>query len=65
MDVYNGVIASLGLSPINTSLLVIIFMLARQRYLTQEEAIEKQQKLTDRIERSLIRAGIELMEMED
>lgn len=65
MDVYNGVIASLGLSPINTSLLVIIFMLARQRYLSQEEAIEKQQKLTDRIERSLIRAGIELMEMED
>lgn len=65
VNVYNDLVANLGLSPVNTSLLVVIFILARQRYQAQEETIAKLGKLVNRLERSLLSAGIELYEMED
>lgn len=65
MNVYNDLVANFGLSPVNTSLLVVIFVLARQRYQAQEETIARLGKLVNRLERSLLSAGIELYEMED
>lgn len=61
---YNSIINSLGLSPVNTSLLVVIFFLVRQRLLFLETQVEEWVKRNDRVERSLIKAGIDLLEME-
>lgn len=59
-DLYHSLASSLGLSPINTALLVAIFFLVRQKL----SFIEEIAKRNDRVERSLIKAGIDLLEME-
>lgn len=62
--IYHSLTDSLGLSPINTALLAVIFFMVKQRLTELEESLEKEMKRNDRIERSLYRAGIDLLEME-
>ena len=62
---YHNIVVGLGLSPVNTSLLAVIFFLARQRFSYFKEEIVKVAKKNDRVERSLIKAGIELLDMEE
>lgn len=61
---YNSLVTGLGLSPVNTALLAIIFLMVRQRLTGLEESLKREMKRNDRIERSLYRAGIDLLEME-
>jgi hypothetical protein len=61
---YTSFTSSIGLSPFNTALLAVIFLMVKQRLTTLEESIEREMKRNDRIERSLYRAGIDLLEME-
>lgn len=61
---YHFVVDNLALSPLNTALLGIIFFLAKQRYTEQAETLTHLQKRNERVERSLIKAGIDLLEME-
>lgn len=61
---YHSLSDSLGLSPINTALLAVIFFMVKQRLTGLEESLEREMKRNDRIERSLYRAGIDLLEME-
>jgi len=62
--VYHSLVVGLGLSPVNTTLLAIIFYLVRQRLALIEETVKLEAKRNDRIEKSLYRAGIDLLEME-
>lgn len=61
---YTSLTSSIGLSPFNTALLAVIFLMVRQRLTGLEESLEREMKRNDRIERSLYRAGIDLLEME-
>lgn len=61
---YHSLADSLGLSPVNTALLLGIVFLVRQRVALLETQVEEWAKRNDRVERSLIKAGIDLLEME-
>jgi hypothetical protein len=63
-DIYNSLTNSFGLSPFNTALLAVIFLMVKQRLKELEESLQREMKRNDRIERSLYRAGIDLLEME-
>ena len=62
--ILNSLGSSVGLSPFNTALLAVIFFMVKQRLTGLEECLEREMKRNDRIERSLYRAGIDLLEME-
>ncbi len=61
---YNFIVDGFRLSSINTALLGVIFILAKQRYQDQEEVIQHLRKRVERAERTLYRAGFDLLEME-
>lgn len=58
-------VASLGVSPLNTVLLGIIALLARQRIVGLVDSQKECDERTDRIEDSLLAAGIKLLPKED
>lgn len=58
-------LASLGLSPLNTVLLVVIAWLARQRIMGIISDVKACDKRQDRIEKSLIAVGIPLIKLDE
>lgn len=63
-DIYSRIISDIGLSPVNTTLLIIIFVLVKQRLTELESQLMDLIKRNDRVERSLIKVGIDLLERE-
>lgn len=61
---YTFLTSNFGVSPLNTTLLLIIFFLAKQRYEDQAEKLIHVMKRNERVERSLLQAGIQLLDME-
>lgn len=55
----------LGISPFNTALLVLIFVLIRQRYNGLLEDLGNAQTRIRRLERSLLVADINLLDLEE
>jgi hypothetical protein len=54
-----------GISPLNTLLLLIIFFVAKKHYTQITETLEHSLKRIERNERSMLKAGIELLDMEE
>ena len=62
---YSWFINGSGLSPINTGLLLVVFILARQKINELVRTIEGCKRRIERNERTMIRHGLRLMELED
>lgn len=64
-DFYSFFINNSGLSHINAGLVIIIFLLARQRYLALAEDAHHALKRIQRLEISALKAGMNLVDLED
>lgn len=62
---YNYITHNFGISPLNTFLLLIIFFVAKAHYTEITETLNHAMKRLERNERSMLKAGIELLDMED
>ena len=62
---YSWLANSSGLSPINTGLLLVVFILARQKINELVRTIEAFKRRIERNERTMIQHGLRLMELED
>lgn len=65
MDVYNYLVDHIGVSAFDAFLIIIIFILAREKYIELAEKAECNSKRISRLEKTLYRAGINLLPMED
>lgn len=65
MNVYNWLISHFGVSALDALLLVIVFVLAKARYQELSDTIRCHEKRLDRLEKSCLSGGINLLELED
>lgn len=64
-DAIHDWIISLGLSPLNTILLVVLALVARQKIIQLMDDVSCCRRRNERIERSLIRIGIKLLPLDE
>jgi hypothetical protein len=65
MDVYNWLITHFGVSALDALLLGILFWLAKARYQETLMMLECHTRRMERVEKSCLKAGIILLELEE